>query len=91
MRCDERERAGRGRAVVVGEPERELDERRGDAVDDGARVRDLDPVGSLDTDVDDDAAHASSAEPDRDDVARVDLVGDAVGEGPRQRAGVTSG
>ena len=28
LRCDERERAGRRRAVVVGEPERQLDERR---------------------------------------------------------------
>ena len=40
VRCDERQGTRGSRAVVVGEPERELHERRRHAVDDGAGVRD---------------------------------------------------
>ena len=43
---DERQRTCRRGSVVVGHPERELDERRGDVVDDGARIGDLDAGGS---------------------------------------------
>ncbi len=42
MRSDQRQRPRRRRAVVVGEPERELDERRRHPVDDGTRIGDLD-------------------------------------------------
>ena len=45
---DERQRAGGRRAVVVGDPERELDERRRDAIDDVPCIRDLYALGGGD-------------------------------------------
>ena len=56
VRRHERERAGGRRPVVLGEPERELDERRRNLVDDRAGGGDLHPGRRLDADVDDDAA-----------------------------------
>ena len=87
LRRDERERAARGRAVVVGEPEREVDERRrkpGEDRLDGLRV---DPLRRLVGDLDDDPAHAPAAEPDAHDRALLDVVLDRVGERPVERAG----
>ena len=87
MRRDERERARRCRAVVLGEPERQLDERRGNAVDDRPRRSDRDPVRRLDADLRDNAAHLPAAEKDAHDRAALDLVRHLVREGPRERAG----
>ncbi len=84
-RCNECQRTGRSRAVVVGHPERELDERRGNVVDDRPRVRDLDSVGSGGVHVDDDSAHLPPAEADGHDIAASDLVSHAVREDARKR------
>ena len=80
LRRDERERAAVRRAVVVGEPERQVDERRrqpGEDRLDGLRV---DPLGCLVGDLDDDAAHAPAAEADAHHGALLDVVLDRVGE-----------
>ena len=53
---DELERPGRRRAVVVGDPEREVDERRRDLVEHLPGGCELDPRRRLDADLDDDAA-----------------------------------
>ena len=88
-RRDERERARRRRAVVLGEPEREIDERRRKLLDDPLDRRDLDPLGRATVDVDDDAARLGAGEAHLDDRALLDLVGHLVGEDPRgQRPGV---
>ncbi len=84
---DERECARRRRPVVLREPERELDERRGNAVDDRARGGDLDAVRRVDSDVDDHAAHAPPTETDAHDRAALDVVCDLVRERTRERAG----
>ena len=86
VRRDECERAGGRGAVVVREPERELDERRRNAIDDVARVRDHDAVRGRDARVDHDATHLPCAESDREHVALFHVVGDAVCERARQRA-----
>ena len=80
MRSDQRQRPRRRRSVVVGEPERELDERRRHPVDDGARIGDVDTAGSRDVEVDHDAPHAARAELNRDDIALRDVVRDAIRE-----------
>ena len=64
---DELERPRRGRAVVVGKPEREIDERRRQLVEDALDRRRLDAVRRGDTGLDDDAACGGAAEADRDD------------------------
>ena len=86
MRSHECQRSRRRRSVVVGDPERELDERRRDAVDDRARIGDLHTAGSRDVEVDHDAAHAARAELNRDDIAPRDVVRDAIRERTRERA-----
>ena len=80
VRRDERQRASGCRAVVIGEPERKLDQRRRDAVDDGPRVGDLDAARRLHAGRDHDPANMSAAELDRRHVARSDVARDAVGE-----------
>jgi len=87
VRRDQREGPRGGRAVVVGNPERQFDELRGDTVDDGACIRDLDARGRRHSGLDHDAADRSRAERDRDDVALSDLVGHRVREGPGERTG----
>ena len=87
VRRDERERPGRCRAVVLGEPERKLDERRRNLVDDRSCRSDRDPGRRLDPDPHDDTAHPPPAERDRDDRASLDPVLDLVRERTRQRAG----
>ena len=63
----ERERAGRRRAVVVREPEREIDERRRERLEHALGRDRLDVGRRLDVDVDDDAAPTRVAEADRDE------------------------
>ena len=82
---DERQRTGRGRAVVVGDPERELDERRRNAIDDVPCIRDLDALGSGDARLHHDAADRARTERDREDVSLADVVGNRISEGPCER------
>ena len=66
---DERERASRSRAVVVGDPERELDERLRQLLDDALDRRDVDAGGRVDAELDDEAAALRVAEAHLDDRA----------------------
>ena len=84
-RCDECERPGGSRPVVVRDPERELDELGRHAVDDGAGGGQLDAVRRTDADVDDDASQRAAAEANRDDVASLDLVRHLVRERTPER------
>ena len=83
---DQGESTGRRRAVVVGQPQRELDERRRHAIDDDAGVGDLDSGRRLHAGLDDDAAQPPRAEPHLDDVSGSNLVRHAVRERARERA-----
>jgi hypothetical protein len=83
---DERESSSRSRAVVVGEPQRELDERRGNPVHDAPRIGDVDTGRGSDARLDDDSAHGAGAQPNRQDVALGGVGGDAVRERARKRA-----
>ena len=85
-RRDERERARGRRAVVVGRPEREVDERGRKLVEDAARGDRVDSGGRLVLARDDDAAALRGAEAHREDGALLDLVPDLVCERPRERA-----
>ena len=87
QRGDELERAGGRRAVVVGDPEREVDERRRDLVEQPADEGRLDARGSLDADVRNDAAGRAPPEADGDDRALADALRHLVRERLRQRAG----
>ena len=91
-RSDQRECSSGCRPVVVGEPEGELHERSRNTIDDAAGVRDLDPGGSGDPELDNHASERSATEADRDHIAPLDLVGDLVGEraaeSPRRDEGV---
>ena len=69
---DERERAPRRRAVVVRDPERELDERRRQLLDDALDRRASMPCGGATLDLGDDAAPLRVAEAHLDDGARAD-------------------
>ena len=82
----ELERAGWRRAVVVRDPQREVDERRRDVVHETPDDRGLDPGRRLDADVRDHPAHGAAAEPHRDDRALADSLGDLVRERPDERA-----
>ena len=62
-RCDELERASRRRAVVVGDPERQVDEGGRDLVEHLSDARELDPGRRLDVDLDDDATRRAPPEP----------------------------
>jgi hypothetical protein len=75
-RRDESERAGRRGAVVVGEPEGQVDERRRNRADDPLDGDRLDVLGSLLLEPDDDAAAARAPERDRDDRALLEAVGE---------------
>ena len=87
LRRHELERARRRRAVVVGEPERELDERRRQLVEDALDRGGLHPGRRLDTGRDHDPACSRAAEADRDDRADADVLRHLVRERPRDRAG----
>ncbi len=84
-RRDEREGTTGRRAVVVREPQSQLDERRGQRLDDALDRRGLDPVRRRVLELDHDPALASAAEPDRDDVSAHDVLGHLVRERPRER------
>jgi hypothetical protein len=84
-RRDESERTGRRGAVVVGEPEGQVDERRRDRADDPFDRDRLDVFRSLLLQADDDAAPARAAERDGDDRALLEPVGE-VRERARERA-----
>ena len=62
---DESQRARGRRAVVVGKPERKLDERGRHAIDDLAGVGDRNTLGSVDVGRHDNPANATAAERDR--------------------------
>ncbi len=85
---DKGEGSGGRRAVVVGEPEGEVDERGRQRLEDAPDRGGLDSLGSLDTDLDHHAAPARVGEADLDDCALLHRVGNLVGEGPREGAGV---
>jgi hypothetical protein len=87
LRRDQGERAGRGRAVVVGEPESEVDERRRERLEHPLGRNGRDVGRRLGVGVHDDSAAAGVAERDRDDRALPHLVPDLVGEKPREGAG----
>ena len=86
VRGDESERARRGRAVVVGEPQREIDERGRQRPGDALDRRRLHALRRRDVDLGDDAAPSRVAEAHFDDRALLRLLGDLVGERPRDRA-----
>ncbi len=88
LRRDQRERAGRRRAVVVREPESEIDERRRQHLEHPLCRDGLDVGRRLSVGVDDDAAATGVAEGDREDGALLHLVPDLVGERPCERASV---
>ena len=83
---DERERASRCRAVVVREPERELDQRRRELLDDALDRRRLYPVRRRHADLRHDAAPARVAEAHLDDGAGADRVWHLVRELAREGA-----
>jgi hypothetical protein len=88
QRRDEGERAAGRRAVVRGDPERELEQRFGERLDDPVDRRDVDSYGRRrDTHLRDDAAVPSAAEADLDDGSRLDVVRYLVCELARQGAG----
>ena len=84
--CDELERARRRRAVVVGDPERQVDEHRGDLAEHLAGRGEHDPRRSLDVDLGNHAAGGAAAQADLQDRTLADVVRYVVGEGPRYRA-----
>ena len=84
--CDELERARRRRAVVVGDPERQVDEHRGDLAEHLAGRGERDPRRSLDVDLGNHAAGGAAAQADLQDRTLADVVRYVVGEGPRYRA-----
>jgi hypothetical protein len=85
LRRDELERARGRRAVVVGDPEREVDERGGQLVEDVPDRRGRDARRRLHPDLDDDAAPRRAAEADRDDGALPHALGHLVRERARHR------
>jgi hypothetical protein len=90
-RGDERERPRRRRSVVLGEPEREVDERRRQLLDDARDRRDLDPFRRPAVDLDDDAALAPAPERNVHDRALTDPLGNGVCEDSGERSGSDEG
>ncbi len=86
LRRDERERAGGRRAVVVREPEREVDERRRERLEHALGRDRLDVGRRLGVGVDDHPATPGVAEADRENGPLPHLVPDLVRERPRERA-----
>ncbi len=85
-RRDERERAAGRRAVVVRDPERQLDERFRQLLDDTLDLGGLDALRGRDVDLRHDTASLRVAEAHFDDRAGPDLVPDLVGELACERA-----
>ena len=86
-RRDELERAGRRRAVVVGEPQREVDERGRDLVEQATDRRRLDPGRRADPDVRDHTSRRTPSEADGDDGALRRPFRHLVGERAGERTG----
>ena len=86
-RRDELQRSRRGRAVVVGDPECEVDERAGDLVEHLAGGDRVDSGGQRDADVGDDSPCRATAEADREHASLADALGHLVGERPGERPG----
>ena len=86
LRRDELERTRGRRAVVVGEPERELDEGRRQLVEDTVDRRRRHARWRLHPGRDDDAAGGGASEADRDDRTDADALRHLVGERTRDRA-----
>ena len=92
LRRDERERPRRRRAVVVGEPEREVDERGRQLVERRPRSAPARrPAGALAAGLDDDAALPRRGRSGRDHGALPDPLRHLVGEGRATRAGGRAG
>ena len=85
-RSNERESARRRRAVVVRDPQRQLDEPPGQLLDDALDRSDDDAVRRLDPDLDHEPATLRVSEPHLDDRADARLLGHLVREGPRERS-----
>ena len=85
-RRDERQGARRRRAVVVRNPEGELDQRRWQLVDDALDRRDLDARRCRDAELDDEPAPLCVPEAHLDDRADTRVLRHLVGERPRDRA-----
>jgi hypothetical protein len=79
-RRDELQRPRRGRAVVLGQPEREIDERLGQLVDDALDRHRAHPDRRRFHDLDHDPPRARAAERHRHDSALARAVGELVGE-----------
>ena len=86
-RRDQLERPPGRRAVVVRDPEREIDEHRGQLVEHGVDQNRLDTLGSLVDELDDDSPPPRATERHGDDGALRRSVRQLVGEWPRERAG----
>ena len=87
LRCDQGERPRRGGAVVVGDPEREVDERRRHLPDDLLDGDRRDAVGRAGLERDDDPASPPPPERHRHDRARPHALLDLVRERARDGAG----
>jgi hypothetical protein len=85
-RSHELERPGRRRAVVAGDPEREIDERRRQLVEHALDRCCSDPWRSLDAGLHDDSARRAAAEANGDDCSLADAVRHLVGERTCDRA-----
>ena len=86
-RRDERERPPGCRAVVVGDPERQVDEGRRQLLEHAADRRELDARRRLVFGRDDNASRAAAAERDLDHGALGDALRRVVRERPRERPG----
>jgi hypothetical protein len=84
---NESERASGCRPVVVGEPERELDESGRNPIENRPCIGDLDARRSCDVSVDDDSTNTAPAEANRHHGATPDIVRHPVGERSGQRTG----
>ena len=84
QRRDQRQRAGRRGAVVVGRPQREIDERGRQLVQELAGGDRLDAVRGCLFEPDDHTAALRGSELHREDGALADLLPDLVRERPRQ-------
>ena len=91
VRGDERERSGRRRAVVVRDPEREVDERGRQRLEHPLGCNRLDVRRRLGVGVHHDAAAARVAEADREHRALLHLVRDLVRERPARARALTIG
>ena len=91
LRCDQRERTRRSRAVVVRDPEREIDECRRQGLEHVLGGDRLHAARRLGIGVDHDPAPPRVAEADREDCSLPHVVSDLVRERPRERTRTDDG